>query len=68
MANTEIGLLLRKRAVEAVHESTEMLKQALALRRSGNPEKAESLRKAAQTKRDNSVWLMRRANKLDSDS
>ena len=68
MSNSEISLLLRKKAVEDVHESTEMLKQAFALLKSGNLQQAEELQKAARAKRSNSVWLMRRANKLERDS
>ena len=65
MGNSEIKLLLRERAVERVRESTEMLKQALFLLRSGNYEKAEQLKKDARAKRNDSVWLMQQANKLD---
>lgn len=68
MANSEISLILRKRAVEAVHESTEMLKQAFKLLKSGNREQAEGLQKAARAKRHNSMWLMRKANKIERDS
>ena len=68
MDHSEISLLLRKKAVETVHESTEMLKQALTLLKAGNREQAERLQKAARAKRNNSVWLMRRANKLERDS
>jgi ribosome maturation protein Sdo1 len=68
MDNSQVRLLLRKKAVEAVHESTDMLKQAFALIKSGNRQKAEELRKAAREKRDNSVWMMLKANKLDDDS
>ncbi len=67
MGNSEIKLLLRKRAVERVRESTEMLKQALTLLRSGNHEQAEQLKKDARAKRNDSVWLMQKANKLDDD-
>jgi len=63
----DIRLLLRKRAVERVRESTEMLKQALALVKSGNREQAERLQERARAKRNESVWLMRKANTLDSD-
>ena len=68
MSNSEISLLLRKKAVEDVHESTEMLKQAFALLKSGNRQRAEGLQKAARAKRNNSLRLMRRANKLEDDS
>lgn len=68
MANSEISLILRKRAVEAVHESTEMLKQAFKLLKSGNRQQAEGLQKAARAKRYNSMWLMRKANKIERDS
>jgi uncharacterized protein Yka (UPF0111/DUF47 family) len=67
MYNSEVRLLLRKRAVERVRESTEMLKQALALLRSGNQQQAEQLQKAARAKRHDSVWLMQKATKLDHD-
>ena len=68
MAHAERSLMLRKKAVEAVNESTEMLKQAFALLNSGNLQRAEELQKAARAKRNNSVWLMREANKLERDS
>jgi hypothetical protein len=68
MAKSEISLVLRKKALEAVSESTEMLKQALALLGSGNRQEAELLQKAARAKRNDSVWLMRKANRLDRDS
>lgn len=68
MANSEISLLLRKKAVEAVHESTEMLKQAFALLKSGNRQRAEELQTEARAKRYNSMWLMRKANKFERDS
>jgi hypothetical protein len=54
--------------VEAVHESTEMLKQAFALLKAGNRQQAEGLQKAARAKRNNSVWLMHKANKMERDS
>ena len=53
--------------MEAVSESTEMLKQALILERAGDREQAEQLQKAARAKRNGSVWLMQTANKLDQD-
>jgi hypothetical protein len=68
MDNSEIRLLLRQRAVEIVRESTEMLKQALDLLKSGNHQQAERLQEAARAKRNDSVWLMRKADKLDRDS
>jgi len=68
MDNSEISLLLRKKAVEAVNESTEMLKQAVVLLKSGNRQQAEGLQNEARAKRNNSVWLMRKANKLENDS
>jgi hypothetical protein len=45
-----------------------MLKQAFAQLESGNRQEAERLQKAARDKRNNSVWLMRKANKLEHDS
>jgi hypothetical protein len=68
MANSEISLLLRKKAVETVNESTEMLKQAFALIKSGNSERAEALQRVARAKRIDSLWLMRKANKVERDS
>jgi len=67
MPNSEISLLLRRRALEAVSESTEMLKQALALLKLGDRLRAEQLQQAARAKRHSSVWLMQTANKLDHD-
>jgi len=68
MHKSQISLLLRKKAVETVNESTEMLKQAFTLLKSGNLQEAESLQNAARAKRNNSVWLMRKANKIERDS
>lgn len=67
MDNTELRLLLRKRAIETVHESTEMLKQAFALFKAGRQQQAEKLQKEARAKRNDSVWLMHKANKLEND-
>ena len=68
MENTELRGLLRKTAIETVHESTEMLKQAFALFKAGRPQQAEKLQKEARAKRNDSVWLMHKANRLDNDS
>ncbi len=68
MDNTELRGLLRKKAIETVHESTEMLKQAFALLKAGRQQQAEKLQKEARAKRDDSVWLMHKANKLENDS
>jgi hypothetical protein len=68
MDSLALGLVLRRRAVETVHESTEMLKQAVVLLKAGQRRQAERLQEAARAKRNESVWLMRRANKLDRDS
>lgn len=60
--------VLRKKALESVHESTEMLKQAFVLLKAGQREQAEKLQEAARSKRNNSIWLMRKANVLEKDS
>ena len=54
--------------MDAVSESTEMLKQAFALLRSGNQQQAEQLQKAARAKRNESMWLMRKASRIENDS
>ena len=68
MSNSEISFLLRTKAVEYVNESTQMLKQAFALIKAGNRQEAERLQQVARAKRHNSVWLMRKATKIERNS
>jgi uncharacterized membrane protein YccC len=59
---------LRKEAVEALQKSTTMFKQAFILLNQGRREAAKKLQNEARAKRNDSVWLMAKANELDRAS
>jgi hypothetical protein len=59
---------LREQAVEALQTSTAMLKQGLALLNQGSREAAHKLLNEARAKRNDSVWLMAKANELEKAS
>lgn len=59
---------LRKQAVEALQKSTTMFKQAYTLLKQGRREAANELLNEARAKRNDSVWLMAKANELDNAS
>ena len=59
---------LREMAVEALENSTTMLKVASALRKQGNQAEADRLRNEARTQRTVSTLLMAEANRLDQYS
>jgi hypothetical protein len=56
---------LREQAMEALEESTTMLKVACNLLEQGNLEEAARLRDQARAKRSVSVWLMSKANRVE---
>jgi hypothetical protein len=68
MMNTQETMPLREQAMEALQESTRMLKVACNLLEQGNKKEAERLHKAARTKRNVSVLLMAQASALENDS
>ena len=57
---------LREKAMEALHRSTTMLKVAGKLLDQGNVEEATRLRDQARAQRNISVWLMAKANTLET--
>jgi beta-N-acetylglucosaminidase len=59
---------LRKEAVEALQKSTTMFKQAVILLKQGRREAAKKLQNEARAKRNDSVWLMAKANELEKAS
>ena len=59
---------LREQAMEALQESTTMLKVAGKLLDQGNLEEARRLRDEARAQRNLSVWLMAKANRLEQAS
>ena len=63
--NYQRTMPLRERAMEALHESTIMLRVARNLLEQGNREEARRLQNEARAKRDASVLLMTKANELE---
>ena len=57
---------LREKAMEALQRSTTMLKVAGKLLDQGNVEEATRLRDQARAQRNISVWLMAKANTMDT--
>jgi hypothetical protein len=57
---------LREQAMEALKESTTMLEVASSLLDQGNRDEAVRLKEEARAKRNVSVWLMSKANALES--
>lgn len=57
---------LREKAMEALQRSTTMLKVAGNLLDQGNVEEATRLRDQARAQRNISVWLMAKANTLET--
>ena len=60
------GTDLREKAMEALHRSTTMLKVAGKLLDQGNVQEATRLRDQARAQRNISVWLMAKANTLET--
>lgn len=63
--NYEQTMPLRERAMEALRQSTTMLKVARNLLEQGNREEAKRLQNEARVKRDASVLFMTRANEIE---
>jgi hypothetical protein len=63
--NYQQWMPLRERAMEALKESTTMLKVARNLLEQGNREEAARLQIEARAKRDASVLLMSKASELE---
>jgi len=62
---SQAGLTLRQRALEALEKSTKMLQVAVDLFEQGNPHEAERVHKEAQFQRSISTLLMAEAHNLD---
>jgi hypothetical protein len=58
---------LREQALEELSQSTTMLKVASNLLDQGNRDEAARLNEEARIKRNVSVWLMSKANALESE-
>jgi hypothetical protein len=65
MSNQRAIMALRKQAMEALRESTTMFDVAFSLLEQGNREEAVRLQNEARAKRNDSVWLMAKANALE---
>ncbi len=59
---------LREQAIKALKASTTMLEVASNLLDAGNREEAVRLKEEARAKRNISVWLMSKANTLESSA
>ena len=68
MISRSSAVPLRERAVRALEESTRIFEQAFILLKQGRRKEAEQLRNNARAKRNDSVWLMAKANELDKTS
>jgi hypothetical protein len=66
MRENSEGTNLREKAMEALQRSTTMLKVAGKLLDQGNVEEAKRLRDQARAQRNISVWLMAKANTLET--
>ena len=66
MRDTSEGTNLREQAMEALQRSTTMLKVAGKLLDQGNVDEAQRLRDQARAQRNISVWLMAKANTLET--
>jgi hypothetical protein len=68
MDNQALISMLRRQAVATLQKSTKMFEQALSLRKEGKRIEAEKLRTVARLKRNDSIWLMRKANKFEREA
>jgi hypothetical protein len=59
---------LRERAIAALEQSTALLKHGLILLKQGRQEAGHKLLNEARAKRNDSVWLMAKANELEKAS
>src|SRR5882762_10115705 len=66
--SNERSMPLREQAMEALQESTTLLKVAHNLMEQGNRREAQRLQDEARNKRNVSVLLMAKANALENDS
>jgi len=68
MDNQALVSMLRRQAVATLQKSTKMFEQALRLRKEGKKIEAEKFRTVARLKRNDSIWLMRKANKFEREA
>ena len=61
-------LTIRERAVRALEESTNILEKAFILLQQGRRAEADKMRSEARAKRNDSVWLMAKANELETSA
>jgi hypothetical protein len=67
MSNSALIAELRRKAIETLHESTEMFEQALSELKEGNLEQAEETQELARLIRADSAWLMTEASRLEKE-
>ncbi len=65
MLRQSSAVRLRERAVAALQQSTTLLKHGLSLLKQGRSEAGHELLNEARAKRNDSVWLMAKANELE---
>ena len=68
MSKQKLILELQKKAIKALQDSTNMLNVSFTLIEQGNREEARRLQNEARAKRNDSVWLMSKANALETAS
>jgi len=68
MSKQKLILELQKKAIKALQDSTNMLNVSFTLIEQGNHEEARRLQNEARAKRNDSVWLMSKANALETIS
>ncbi len=68
MSSQQSATALREQALEALQASTTMLEVASNLLDAGNRAEAVRLKEEARAKRNVSVWLMSKANTLESST
>jgi hypothetical protein len=67
MSNSALIAELRTRAVATLCESTELFEKSLSLLRAGDSEQAGNMQELARSKRDDSIWLMNEASRLEGE-
>ena len=68
MSNYALIIRLREQALAKLKESTVLFEQAYEILAEGKPKEAKKLRDAARSRRADSAWLMREANRLEENS
>jgi len=68
MSSSTLIKQLRQKALDTLQESSELFERAFVLLQDGHLQEAEKLKESARSKRNDSVTLMREANKLEETS